>query len=97
MLAVIAKLPIKEGKMDEAIAGFKALMEKVAKEEGTMMYSLNRDPANPNVLVMVERYKDKAALEAHSSSDYFKEFFKTSGAFIGGRPEITRLEEIASI
>jgi quinol monooxygenase YgiN len=97
MLAVIAKLPIKEGKMEEAIAAFKELMVQVAKEEGTLMYALNRDPANPNILVMIERYKDKAAVEAHSSSEYFKAFFKTSGAFIAGRPEIMRLEEIQSI
>jgi quinol monooxygenase YgiN len=45
----------------------------------------------------MERYKDKAALDAHSSSDYFKAFFAASRAFIGGKPEITVMEEIHSI
>ena len=94
MLTVVAKIPVKEGKMDEAVATFKALMEKVAAEEGTVLYSLNRDKANPNLLVVVEQYKDQAALDAHSSSTYFKEFFKASGAFIGGRPEMALMEEI---
>ena len=61
MITVIAKLPVKEGKMDEAMAAFQVLISKVASEEGTVLYSLNRDKANPDVLVVVEQYKDKAA------------------------------------
>jgi len=94
MLTVVAKIPVKEGKMDDAVATFKVLMDKVASEEGTVLYSLNRDKANPNLLVVVEQYKDQAALDAHSSSPYFKEFFKASGAFIGGKPEMALMEEI---
>jgi quinol monooxygenase YgiN len=97
MISVIAKLPIKEDKLDEAIEAFKALMVKVADEEGTLSYTMNRDQANPNTLVIMERYKDQAALDAHSSTPYFKEFFKKSGEFIGGKPEITVMEEIQSI
>lgn len=94
MITVIAKLPIKEGKMEEAIAAFKALKSKVASEEGTVLYSLNQDKANPNMVVVVEQYKDKAALEFHSSTPYFKEFFVASGAFIGGKPEMSVMKEI---
>lgn len=97
MLTVIAKLPIKEGKMEEATAAFKALMAKVAAEEGTVLYSLNQDKANPNVLVVVEQYKDKAALEFHSSTSYFKDFFVASGAFIGGKPEMSVMKEIERV
>jgi quinol monooxygenase YgiN len=97
MLGIIAKLPIKEGKMEEAIQAFKDLMVQVAKEEGTLSYTLNKAQSNPNTLIIMERYKDKAALDAHSSTPYFKAFFAQSGAFIGGKPEIIRLEEIHSI
>ena len=57
MITVIAKLPIKEGKMDEVLAEFKVLMAEVAKEEGTVLYSLNSEKAKPNTLVVVEEYK----------------------------------------
>jgi len=76
MITVIAKLPVKEGKMDEAMAAFKVLMSKVASEEGTVLYSLNQEKANPNTLVVVEQYQDKAALEFHSSTPHFKEFLR---------------------
>ncbi len=95
MITVIAKLPVKEGKMDEAMAAFQVLISKVAsEEEGTVLYSLNRDKANPDVLVVVEQYKDKAALEFHSSTPHFKEFFEASTAFIGGRPEMSVMKEV---
>ncbi len=97
MISLIAKLPIKEGKVEEAIAAFKELMVQVAKEEGTLSYTLNRNQSNPNTLVVMERYKDKAALDAHSSSPHFKAFFAKSRELMGGKPEITVMEEIHSI
>jgi quinol monooxygenase YgiN len=43
MITVIAKLPIKEGKVEEVSGVFKTLMLNVAKEEGTLLYSLNKE------------------------------------------------------
>jgi quinol monooxygenase YgiN len=97
MISVIAKIPIKEGKVEEAIQAFKELMVQVAEEKGTLSYTLNRDQSNPNILVVLERYKDKAALDGHSSTPYFKAFFAKSKAFVAARPEITVMEEIHSI
>lgn len=96
MISVIAKLPIKEGKVDEAIAVIKELAKDVAKEEGTLLYTLNRDSKNPNTLVFMERYKDKDALNAHSTTPHFKVFFAKSGALLSGKPEIALMDEIVS-
>ena len=95
MITVIAKLPIKEGKMDEVLAEFKVLMAEVAKEEGTVLYSLNSEKAKPNTLVVVEQYNDKDAFNFHSSTPHFKEFFTKSAAFIGENPEIVVMREIS--
>ena len=95
MLTVIAKMPIKEGKMDEALQEVKGLLVKVAKEQGTVLYSLNVDTANPNTLVVVEQYTDQDALNFHSSTPYFKEFFTKASGLLGGAPEIVAMEEIA--
>ena len=95
MITVIAKLPIKEGKMDEVLAEFKVLMAEVAKEEGTVLYSLNSEKAKPNTLVLVEQYKDKDAFNFHSSTPHFVDFFTKSAAFIGNNPEIVVMKEIS--
>lgn len=96
MIGVIAKLKIKEGKMDEALNLFKGLLALVRKEEGTLYYTLNRDMADPNMIVVVERYKDMAAFQAHTGTPYFLEFSKKIGSFLDGKLEMNLLEETAS-
>jgi quinol monooxygenase YgiN len=96
MVPVIAKLGVKEGKMDEAVKMVKELVAEVAKEEGTLIYKFCKDPKNPNVLVVVELYTDQAALKAHSSTPHFKEFFGKFSTVMAGAPEIMILEEVAS-
>jgi quinol monooxygenase YgiN len=96
MISVIAKLPIKDDKVDEAVAAIRELMQDVAKEEGTLFYTLNRDSKNPSTLIFMERYRDKDALNAHSATPHFKVFFAKSGALLSGKPEILFMEEILS-
>jgi quinol monooxygenase YgiN len=95
MITVVAKLPIKEGKMEEALKEFKVLMAEVAKEEGTLLYSLNKGKSDPNTLIVVEQYKDKDAFNFHSSTTHFKDFFTKSAGLLGGKPEIAVMEEIS--
>lgn len=97
MLGLIANIPVQEGKVEEAIEMFRGLMVKVAEEEGTLSYTLNRSNKDPNRLVVMERYKDKAALDFHSSTSHFKEFSSRLPAILAGKPEINVLEEVLSI
>jgi quinol monooxygenase YgiN len=97
MLGLIANIPVQGGKVEEAIEMFRGLMVKVAEEEGTLSYTLNRSNKNPNILVVMERYRDKAALDFHSSTPHFKEFSSRLPAILAGKPEINVLEEVLSI
>ena len=97
MIAVVAKLPIKEGKVDEAIQAVKDFMGHVATEKGTMGYTLNSDKNNPNVLTIIERYQDKDALKAHSEAPQFGEFFQKAAGLLSGEPEMTIYRELHSI
>lgn len=97
MICVIARLKIQEDKVNETIASFKKLMQEVAKEEGTLLYSLNRDPKDPNTIIVVERYTDKQALGAHSSTDHFKAFSAKLGDVLAAKPDIAVLDELEAI
>ncbi len=97
MLAVIAKIPIKEEKFTEAVEAFKRLLSEVAKEEGTLYYTLNVSKDAPHTLVVMERYRDKEAFKVHSSTPHFNAFFAQAGALFAGKPEIILLQELASI
>ncbi|MGD0275736.1 MAG: putative quinol monooxygenase [Syntrophales bacterium] len=97
MVGVIAKLKIKEGKVDEALKVFEGLLENVKKEEGTIYYTLNKDMADPNMIVIVERYKDMAAFQTHAGTPHFSAFSKQISAYLDAGLEMILLEEVASI
>ncbi|MBW1710638.1 MAG: antibiotic biosynthesis monooxygenase [Deltaproteobacteria bacterium] len=97
MISLVVKLPIKEGMVDEFIELFKELMDLVAKEEGNLLYSISKNPAEPNTVVIMERYKDEEALAAHGASDYFKEYNRKFGPFVAGKPEMMKMEEVYAV
>ena len=72
-------------------------MANVAKEEGTLYYTLNIDEKSPDTFIFIERYKDMDALSAHGSTPHFKEFMEKTMTFAAGAPEINVFNEIDSI
>jgi len=96
MVSIIAILPIKAEKMDEFLAASKDLLAGVGQEEGNLLYTINRTKKDSNVVVIMERYKDQAAVAAHSGADYFKAFSSKIPGFLSAAPEITVMEEVGS-
>jgi quinol monooxygenase YgiN len=89
MIGVIATLKIAAGKDAEFEEAAKALVAKVnANEPGCLMYELYRSPTSPDTYVFMEKYKDKAALEAHSQTDYFLAAQPVLGACLAAKPDI---------
>ena len=94
MIGVIAKLTIKPGTNGDFEATMKALQAKVhADEPGNKLYALHKT-ADVNVYVMLERYQDQAALEAHRAAPHFKEYGRKMGEFMDGRPQVQVLREV---
>lgn len=97
MLVVVATMVAKAGKEAELEAVLKAIVPKVQNEEGTISYVLHRAVGEPGKFLFYEVYRDKAALDFHSNTPYFKEMFASTGALLEGRPQIALFEDIASI
>lgn len=97
MISVIAKMVVQDGKAEQTAQMFKELIKKVATEEGTLLYSINRKPSDENTFVVMERYKDKQALGAHSATAHFKEFSAKLGEVLAAKPEIMVLDELEVI
>ena len=96
MISVVAKIPLKEGKAQEIMESVKTLMAGVAKEEGTLFYTVSADRKAPDTLVFMERYADKAAFKAPSETPHFNEFMGKVMGVLEGAPEISVLNEILS-
>ena len=64
-ISVVATLTAKPGRGDEIIAAFEGAKDAVQAEAGTLMYTLHRNNANPDIFYVTELYEDQAALDVH--------------------------------
>ena len=93
-VATIAKLVSKDGQRDALAKALEQGLANAAGEEGTIMYILHADVAEPNTLWFYELYRDDDARTAHATSDGMKALGPVVGPFMAGRPELIRLEPL---
>ncbi len=87
-VAVWVRLPLKPGVRAEAAQAFQVAVDNVQSEDGTLVYILHEEEADPDALFVYELYTEQAALIAHSSADWFKAFGPSLAPFMAGRPEM---------
>jgi len=97
MLIVVAVMKAQAGKEEEMEKALKDMIPKVESEEGTIAYTLHRMKKQPQKFLMYEKYKDKDALNLHSSTPYFGELFGKIAPLLDGDPVVEVYEELASI
>jgi quinol monooxygenase YgiN len=96
-MIVVARLKAKSGEESKMADALKAVVSKVEKEEGTLIYTLHQAQNDPTQFLLYEKYIDAQALKAHSSTPYFKELFGILKPLMDGAPEIEMYTEIARI
>lgn len=96
-MVVVARLKAQAGKAEEMAAVLQGLILKVKNEEGTLVYTLNRNQQDPSVFLFYEKYTGVEALVAHSSTDYFKQTFKTLKPLLADPPVIEMYDEVGAI
>lgn len=65
--------PGAEGRVENAL---KNMLGASRAEPGNLGYQVLRDRQDPSVFVLVERYADEDAFEAHRSSPHFEKWLK---------------------
>ncbi|MEN6389183.1 MAG: antibiotic biosynthesis monooxygenase [Syntrophomonas sp.] len=58
---------------------------------------LNRSAVDSGRFLFYEMYKDKAALECHSSTPYFQALLKNIDGLVAEEPQINFYEDLTSI
>jgi len=89
MIGLIARLKVQPGKGAEFEALFKTLAAKVtsdANEPGNLLYQLTKSRSDPNEYVVLELYRDQAAVDAHPKTAHFTEIFPKIGALLQPGP-----------
>ena len=99
MNTIIARIKIKDGKEDEALAALKKMAESVeANEPGTLAYVIHRSKDDPSEIVFFELYKDDDATKAHSQGDSMKAFQSGfADIFDVSQVKIEQLDRVAGV
>jgi quinol monooxygenase YgiN len=99
MISLIAKLTVQPGKEDEfKAAGAEMVAAVKANEAGrTLMYTLTQSQKTPTDFYFIEKYADDEASAAHGKTPHMAAFGGKIGALLAGRPEIIRLDTIATV
>ena len=94
-IGLVATITIQEGKNKEFEAIFSELAAAViANEPGNNFYALHKSRDSETTYVVMEQYKDQAALEAHGASEHMKTIGGKLGSVMGGRPEVQYLDAV---
>ena len=93
MPSVVATLKVKEDKIEEAKTFLKQLSaDTLAKEPGTLAYTVHQQKDDPSTFVFYEKYENDAAFAQHGEN--LKAVGKDFAAILAGRPQIVVLDEI---
>ena len=95
--AMVVKFRAKPGKSEEMKAFWLEMQKEVAKSEpGNVQYDLMVMASDPEVYVIVERYKDAAAVAAHGQSEKAKAMFAKLGELMAGPPQADYMQLIST-
>ena len=95
MIAIVATMRVQDGKGEAFEAIFADLSAKVrANEPGCVLYQLTRSRKDPGAYKVLELYKDQAAIENHSQTDYFKAAGAQMGPVLAERAQIEILDAV---
>ncbi|WP_335872265.1 putative quinol monooxygenase [Bacillus sp. 2205SS5-2] len=81
--------PVKEQAFLEEI---RSLVDASRAEEGNISYDLMKDTEKNHVYMMVEAWKDGAAVESHNSSDHFKAFVEKAPDYLSAPLDVNVYE-----
>jgi quinol monooxygenase YgiN len=87
---VIAKYRARAGEEDRVEAALRKMVEPTRAEPGNLDYQVFRDPGEPAVFVLFERYTGADAFEAHRASGHFGTWL--SGQVLPALAERTRFD-----
>lgn len=93
MPSVVATLKIKQDQIEEATSFLKQLAaDTLAKEPGTLAYTVHQRKDDPSTFVFYEKYESDAAFATHGAN------LKSAGAgfasILAGAPDIVILDEV---
>jgi quinol monooxygenase YgiN len=73
---VIAQYKARAGAESRVEAALREMRKPTRDEPGNLDYQVLRDPGQPGVFVLYERYADEAGFQAHLATEHFATWLK---------------------
>lgn len=90
MVIIHARLFVKPEYAEAFLEKSKPLVAGSQAEEGNISYELFRHTENPNTFIVVEEWKDLAAIDYHNKTPHFTGFFAEAGGFFQEPAQVKR-------
>jgi quinol monooxygenase YgiN len=87
-IVLVARLKVKDDKVEDAKRAALALVDASRAEAGCINYDVHQAIDDERVFVWHETWANKAALDEHFEKPYFAEFFATVQEIAAEPPEI---------
>lgn len=88
MKVINASFFIKEDQRENFLSDTKELISETRKEEGCLAYNLYESLEERNAFIMVELWKDQAAINNHNQSFLLQSFFSKIADFSTKAPDL---------
>jgi quinol monooxygenase YgiN len=95
-VTVVVLARAKPGRGDEAEAAFGKVSVPTHAEEGCILYALHRVEADPDRLVLIERWASAEALDEHLASEHLTAFRAASASLWAEPMEIMRVQPVGA-
>lgn len=86
MIIVIGTARVTPGSRDQLLAAMQTMAAATATDDGCLEYRFAADVRDPDVLVGVEVWRDRAALDEHMSHDHTTAFLALVPGLLDGEP-----------
>jgi quinol monooxygenase YgiN len=89
MILLIARVPVKEGRMDDFLKEAARVAGPSREEEGCSSYEYFVSGEGENLVVFIEFWKDKEAITSHNGTKHFLTFQQAVDSLLSGAPEVS--------
>ncbi len=92
MLIVLGDATAAPGRRDDLVAAARAIADATRGDRGCLAYSFAADLEDPDRILSIEVWADRAALDEHMGHPHTAEFLRVAPGLVAGEPVMSFYE-----
>lgn len=95
-VVVVVLFRVTPGRVEDGLAALAEVAVPTHAEEGCLAYAAHRDPADPDRIVLIERWASRADLDTHLATPHLLAFRESTHDLWAGPADIMVLDPVAA-